>query len=195
MHTTVCYFDYETGGTEPHHPNIQIAAVAVRGGREVASFERKIQFDVDACQPEALEMNSYEPLAWQRESIPEKAATAAFVGFLRAHADTTLTSKRGRPYQVTLLGGHNIVRFDIPRLQAATGGAFIPACWWYPLDTLQRAIWYFNETNVRPPANYQLSTLAEYFGIPTEGAHDALADVRMCAALADQMASAMRKAA
>ncbi|MFT5130924.1 MAG: DNA polymerase III epsilon subunit-like protein [Rhodothermales bacterium] len=186
---TVVWFDFETGGLEPHHPSIQLAAVAVRGGVEVASFERKIQFREADSQAEALALNSYDPEQWRDAAVPEGDAIKDFIAFLRAHADTELVSARtGRPYNVALVGGHNVVGFDIPRLRAAAKGAFLPCCWWYPLDTYQRAIWHAQENGYRP-ANFQLSTLAEHFGIASEGAHDALADVRMCAALADALAA------
>lgn len=45
------YYDVETGGTEPQHPTIQLAAIAVDGGKELGAFEQKIQFDEAACDP------------------------------------------------------------------------------------------------------------------------------------------------
>lgn len=87
--------------------------------------------------------------------------------------------------------GTNIARFDIPRLERMierNGKPFFPGMLYWPRDTYMRAIWYFDEhPEMELPANYRLSTLAEYFGMPSEGAHDALADVRMCAALARRM--------
>jgi DNA polymerase III epsilon subunit-like protein len=47
-------------------------------------------------------------------------------------------------------------------------------------------MWYFDERGVTP-SDYKLETLCKYFGITTEGAHDALTDVRMCAALARRL--------
>jgi DNA polymerase III epsilon subunit-like protein len=49
------------------------------------------------------------------------------------------------------------------------------------LCTKQRALWLFDEDKtLTPPANFQLGTLCEYFGVelPPENAHDALFDVR-----------------
>jgi exonuclease I len=58
-------------------------------------------------------------------------------------------------------------------------------------DVLQRALFWFDEHPEAPkPANYKLATVAQAFGIPTDGAHDALADCR----LAWQVAKAMREA-
>lgn len=188
MTQTIVYFDLETGGLERKHPNIQIAAVAMRGSREVGWLDRKIRFDEHGCDPEALEINSYDPDTWERDAVSEAVATHDFLSFLRTHSDTELTSKRtGRPYRVAQLGGHNIATFDIPRLRDMAGRAFIPACWWYPLDTYHRAIWWFQERGGDMPADYKLTTLAEYFGIDAGDAHDALADVRMSAAIAEAM--------
>jgi DNA polymerase III epsilon subunit-like protein len=191
MKSTV-YFDLETGGLSEQQPNIQIAAVAVRDDREIESFERKIQFDEAICDAKALELNSYDSDVWAREAVLEAVALADFVDFLRRNADLELISKRGRPYTVASLGGHNVVSFDIPRLRTMAGTSFLPACWWYPLDTYHRAIWFFHEMDLPKPENFKLSTLADYFGIPTDDAHDALADVRMCAAVATRMESAVR---
>lgn len=185
--STVIYFDFETGGLKPEHPNIQIAAVAVLNGEEVDSFERKLEFNPAVCDRKALELNSYDVDVWAREAVPQKAGCNAFLGFLRKHADTTLTSARtGRPYDVALIGGHNVAAFDIPRLRDWAGPLFIPACWWYPLDTYQRAIWWFHERGERP-SDFKLATLAQHFGIDHSGAHDAFEDVRMCAALAQRL--------
>ena len=47
------------------------------------------------------------------------------------------------------------------------------------LDTLQRALWYFQENpEVAQPENHQLSTLAAYFGVEVGKAHDALDDCK-----------------
>lgn len=57
-------------------------------------------------------------------------------------------------------------------------------------DVLQRALWWFEETGAARPENLKLTTLAAYFGIPSDGAHDALADAR----LAFKVAEAIRNA-
>jgi DNA polymerase III epsilon subunit-like protein len=69
-----------------------------------------------------------------------------------------------------------------------SGDGYIPACWWYPLDTYQRAIWHFAERGLAAPENYRLPTLAAHFGLDPEGAHDALTDVRLSAGIAQAIA-------
>lgn len=92
-----------------------------------------------------------------------------------------LVSKRGTNYTAARLAGHNIVAFDGPRLRTmmdkALNGAFWPGCWWYPLDTYQRSIWWFTERGLPMPASFRIEALAQHFGIDASGAHDALADV------------------
>ena len=101
---------------------------------------------------------------------------------------TAISKKSGRPYETARMAGHNIVAFDIPRLRKMMDDAqvgFWPGCWFWPLDTYQRAIWHFQERGIPPPDNYQLQTLASHFDIPRQGAeHEALADVRLTAKLA-----------
>ena len=188
MKGTTVYFDLETGGIEERHPNIQIAAIAVRDGKETDAIEHKIHFDEAAADPEALVINHYDAAVWAAQAVTLDTAVRAFSGFCREHADLELISQRtGRPYSVARLAGHNVVSFDIPRLRRmfdATGDGYIPACWWYPLDTYQRAIWYFAERDVPAPENYRLPTLAAHFGLDAAGAHDALADVRLAAGIA-----------
>lgn len=188
MKGTTVYFDLETGGVEDNRPNIQIAAIAVRDGKEIDAIEHKIRFDEATADPEALAINHYDPAVWAAQAVTLDTAVRAFSGFCREHADLELIAQRsGRPYFVARLAGHNVVSFDIPRLRRmfdATGDGYIPACWWYPLDTYQRAIWYFAERDLAAPENYRLPTLATYFGLDADGAHEALADVRLAAGVA-----------
>ena len=190
-------FDLETGGVKPHHPNIQLAAIAIddETGAEVSSFERKIQFNEEDADPEALRINHYDRSVWVAEAQPESKVLALFVSWSRPYHSLEMKAKStGRPFNVGVLVGHNIVAFDFPRLQRAFGSGFLPFSFHTP-DTLQRAMFYFREhPELERPANLQLSTLCEYFGVSIEGAHDALADVRMCNALALAIAAAERGA-
>lgn len=191
MNGTTIFLDFETGGLTDAHPNIQLAAIAVKDWREVDVFEKKIFFDVKACDAEALLVNGYTAERWA--GAPFEADVASlFLQWLRPHADLTLISKRGTPYRTCRLAGHNIATFDGPRLRTMMdrhlAGVFWPGCWWYPLDTYQRAIWWFTERGLPMPANFQLQTLAAHFGIASQGtAHDALADVRTCAKVAKEL--------
>lgn len=178
-------FDIETAGLELHHPVIQFAAVALEDFEEVESIEVKIQFDIAKADPEALKLNSFDPKVWGDEALPEFLAVANVADFLIRNAHHEMKSKRtGRQYWVARLAGHNAAGFDGPRLQAMfkRHGAFLPA---HPqiLDTLQLALWKSRAAL----DSYKLSDLCKTFGIDSTGAHDALADVRMCAKLASYL--------
>ena len=187
------YADLETGGIEPAHPNIQIAAVAIdQDWRECGSFERKIKFDLTTADPEALKINHYSEAAWKDAGSPGLVA-AQFAEFAKPFACVKMMSKRtNNPYYVAKLAGHNIVTFDLPRIRAMFGTNFFPFSY-HTKDTLQRALWYFDEhPEVDRPESLKLSVLCSFFGIATDGAHEALSDVRMAAALARAIRDAER---
>lgn len=181
------FFDFETGGVLPSHPNIQLAAVAVNDDfAEMESYEAKIQFNESDADPEALKLNHYDRELWRERAIPTSDVVLTFSAFLKRHACIDMISKRtGKPYTVARLAGHNVVTFDVPRLQAMFGREFLPA---HPqaLDTLQLALWSMLGKDKRPKTN-RLSDLCEFFGIAIPDAHDALADVRGSIAIAREM--------
>lgn len=181
----IIVFDYETGGTLPKHPNIQLAAIAVdEQWNELDSFESKIAFDPAECETKALEINHYDAKAWE-DAPRSDEVFAKFSAFLSKHATMEQVSKRtGRPYTVARLAAYNFP-FDKERLWAMADGCFVPA---YPLglDILQRAMWYVLEHGLKVE-NHQLGTIAKALGIDAGGAHDALADVRISAQIAKKI--------
>jgi DNA polymerase III epsilon subunit-like protein len=189
---TLVFFDFETGGLEINHPNIQLAALAVSSDFvELESFETKLQFDVQVADPAALAMNNYDPDVWQKEAVPVEQAIDDFAAFLNRHKTVSMISKRtGRPYSVARLAGHN-VEFDKPRLRAMFGDRFLPA---HPqcLCTVNLALWFFHFADSPPPENYKLSTLCQYFDIEMASAHDALSDVKASARLAERISREWR---
>lgn len=188
MQKSTVYFDLETAGLSDHHPDIQLAAVAVDAEfKELASFEAKLLFDETKADREALELNHYDRGLWARDGVAPLVAVIRFSKFLEGYRDIQMISKRtGAPYGVARLAGHNADRFDGPRLQALfkKHERFLPAdprvrC------TCQLAMWFFDrQTAIKPPADFKLATLCNYFGIEIEAQHDALADVRMNVRLA-----------
>ena len=92
-------------------------------------------------------------------------------------------SKRGSPYYVAKLAGHNAASFDGPRLRRMfdEAGVFCPAEL-HVRDTLQLALWWHEKRSLTLKS-LRLTELCAAFQIPTDGAHDALTDVRLCAAL------------
>lgn len=182
---TTIYFDFETGGVLPSHPSIQLAAIAVddKTGNELAAFESKIHFEPLDCDIEALEKNTWgkESVKWEGAPMPEVVAKK-FAGFIKPFQCVPMVSKKsGKPYTVAKGAGYNAVSFDFPRLQQLFSGAFLPMGYQIR-DVMQRVLFYFDE-NGNPPEDMKLTTVCKHFGIEIDGAHDALADVRMTAAL------------
>jgi DNA polymerase-3 subunit epsilon len=176
------FFDLETGGLDPaKHPIIQIAAIAVDEAlEELAVFEAKIDFDMATADQEALLKNNYSREVWDRESRPAADVCDDLSNFLRRYSDVQMTSKAGKPYKVAQLIGHNADSFDGPFLQNwyKRLNQFMPAAF-RVLCTYQRAMHHFHEREDLPqPENFKVGSLAAYFGVPLENAHDALADCR-----------------
>ena len=175
------FFDLETGGPDPaRHSVIQFAGIAVHAEKldEVQRLEVKLDFDRYAADKEALEINSYNAATWERSQVPPWQAATTIGAFLKANADVAMTSKAGRPYRVAQLVGHNAQAFDWPflRLLFSRSLVFLPASF-RVLDTLQLALWHF-EGQPKRPKDFKLATLAEWFGVQHNEAHDALVDVR-----------------
>lgn len=176
------FFDLETGGFDPaKHPIIQIAAIAVDADlKELASFECKVDFDLDEADKEALLNNSYDREVWERDSITPNHACNELSKFLKQFADVQMISKAGRPYNVAQLIGHNADSFDGPFLQAwyRRLNQFMPAAF-RTLCTYQRALHHFHENpDIGKPESYKLGDLCKWFGLPLENAHDAMGDCR-----------------
>ena len=189
------FFDVETSGLEAHHAVIQLAAIVVddKTGAEVATFERKVKFNAALASLEALKINHYDPAVWAAEAEEPATVIAKFQAWAQPYFCIDMKSKSsGKPYKVGKLAGHNVVAFDLVRLRAMFGTRFFPFSY-HAKDTLQRALWFFDENpEIKRPESLKLSTLCAHFGIAVDGAHDALCDVRLSAALARAIAKAER---
>lgn len=184
---TTIFFDLETTGIGRQHTIIQFAAIAVDAKfRQLDELEVKIKFDPKKADPDALRVNGYTPEAW-KNALSVEDAQAEIMSFLREHADRELISKRGRPYRVATLAGHNS-SFDADHLFRFFEPDFVPADR-RVLCTMQLAMWYFFVDPERtPPRNFQLATLCEYFDIKVDDrAHDALGDVKRTVKLAQEL--------
>ena len=168
--------DIETGGLELHHPIIQIAAIVFRPntGDIVDEFQTKIQFDVADCDEEALKINHYTSEAWG-DAIPLQDAITALRDLFKKFAVLPRKSKKGWKYNVALACGYNS-RFDQERIfhRAKQFNIFLPVDPRF-LDVMQLAMWKMDLES------YKLEEIAKHFGIETEGAHDALVDVKITA--------------
>jgi len=182
--TKLVFFDLETAGLKNDPSIIQIAAIAIDEElKELESFEVKVQFDAKAGDSKSLDMNCFEPRVWKRFARPADEAALLFGDFLRRHATIRRISKKTRKsYHVAQLVAHNGVSFDGPLLRAwyRKLNLFLPASS-RVMCTLDRAQWFFFEQQSENlPANFQLRTLCDYFGISLskDEAHDAMHDVR-----------------
>ncbi len=183
MRQPVVFFDLETGGLDlDKHPVIQMAAIVVTDWREVLSFERKLEFDVECCEEEALEMNSYDPDTWAAEAIPPAQAVRELIATcIEPYRWMPARNPRsGKRWRNAMFAGHN-TGFDLERLLwlAKSVDEFV-AIDLKGLDTIQLALWRVMKLGAVPPEDFKLTTLCQKFGIDTQGAHDALTDVRLC---------------
>jgi DNA polymerase III alpha subunit (gram-positive type) len=182
----IVFFDLETSGTN-HKRNqiIQIAAIAVQGPHfeQIGEFERKLQFDMDRADPEALEINHYSPEAWAG-ALSQRDGLAAFNSWVKKFATVPRKAKKsGRTFYTVRMAGHNIIRFDMNFLREWYGTDFCPADYMC-LDTQQLAQWMDLECKWD---NYKLGNLCIIYGIDLENAHDALSDVKGNVSLARRM--------
>lgn len=185
----IVFLDLETGGLYMRHPVIQIGAVVVDAAwNELETFEAKVKFREEDADPEALAINHYDAKAWA-DAAPESVVVAAFADLLRRHRSVELISKRsGKPYKVARVAGHNVTTFDLDRLTAMfkRHEAFLAIDYKSVLDTRHGAVWMLWGQE-RQPKDFKLASLAEHFGIPVNGAHDALVDVRLSIAIARKL--------
>lgn len=195
--STCVFLDTETGGLRSDSPIIEIAAVAVdlHKWNEIETYEQKLQFDVAACEPEALSVNGYEPEAW-RNAVSEREFVAELQQFLNRYCCVSMISGRsGKPYSVARVGGHNVAHFDIDRISRAfrRQSVFFPIYFAGVLDTIHLASWYFVlNPSVAKPASYKLHDLAAYFDIRIFGReHTALTDVRTTIGVARSLVAAV----
>lgn len=198
----IVVLDIECGNFGRERPLIiQLAAIAVdRELREVELFAALVRFNERFASRRLLTKARYDRALWTSKARDKREVAIAFRQFLRRHATHDVVQD-GRVFQVARLAAHNGAEFDGPILRT-----------WYErmnlslpasrrvLCTLQLAEWFFllNQQH-SPPDDGKLSTLCQYFGIPLDDHHTALADVRatveLFRRLRDGLAVQSRKAA
>lgn len=194
--TTIVWIDTETSGLDPAVDEItQIAAIAEIDGRVLDRFETKIEFDLEAASPKALEINSYDAAVWKERAVPQIEGLAALCEWLVPFCDVRMTSKAGWPYQVARTAGHN-VRFDVEFLMASCKrhGLFLPLEGYRALDTLQLALWLVAAGLATQPPDFKLGTLLRHFMPRQEFGelHDAMADIEATRVLGRHMLGLFR---
>lgn len=103
-----------------------------------------------------------------KAGIPEKNAFEHYDSYIRKYSGTTSP----------VVGGQNIRGFDLPIYSRCCNKYNIPYRFYKreELDLLDFFSHWFMFAKT-PPKNYKLDTIRQKFGIPLEGAHDALVDV------------------
>ncbi len=181
------FFDIETSGINHDYPHYsyrkydvtQIAGAAFgHDGKIWGTFERKVRFDEETAQKEALEMTSYDPLVWAEQAITAPEAIFEWGQFLKRHTSIEKISKKGNPYRVARIAGHNIINFDLPFFNGwkkkYNENAWVPFDY-NVIDTRSMATVLQHE-GLHNPLSLKLSDLAAYYNVEID-AHDALGDV------------------
>ena len=213
----IVFYDTETTGTgtrlnedgkeyKVEEQIIQIAAAAFSTGptwQKLDAFERKLIFNVEQADPEALKINHYDPEVWAREAVPPAVAAADFAKFVDRYRSVHRVGKdSGKSYQVTRMAGHNVLGFDnewVEHWLRSSGHLFKGGKWfsgdiWGALDTRSSACeWELVTGDHTPNGSRRLEDLAAHFGIKY-AAHDALADVMANARVLKTMLDRMQAA-
>ncbi len=207
---TIIVYDLETGSKNPYKTQpIQIAAIAIDGRKlevlENSTFESLIRPHekaqasfLDEIEDEALKVNKKD-----RNEIA-KAPTldvvwSSFTAYCRR-----FNSTKNR-WKAPIRAGFNNLGFDDIILNRVAGGNFVydpkkqekgvygfgpwddnwRSCdLFHPIHSidLMKIAWYWLE-GVDGIEKFSLDSLREYFGMSTEGTHDALVDVKDTAEL------------
>lgn len=201
----VVIYDLETGGHDPFTTEpLEISAVAV----DIQTFTIKGTFgfdeennkriiikptDFSLVHDKALEKNGIK-----REDLEggldQGVAFKQFCDFCRLYAKTD--SKWDAPYSA----GYNIKGFDniiMSRLcqkygyvdSEGSAKLFHPS---HCFDLMDICRMWFHQTE-DGPSGYSLGSVCNFFGVSTDGAHEAMADVKMTALILKRMVEFQRK--
>ncbi len=158
----VVWLDIETGGRSHElHPILEIGAIRVDPSHKIVRdrFEMKISPAGKRVEPDAAAVNGYSETLWLGAALPH-VAFHAFLNWLPSSF---------------IVGGFN-VSFDIRFLKHHFNLHSVPEPGWRPnpLDPMHIAKNSLRRTGRVP--NVKLDTLCDYFGIPNDVSHRALAD-------------------
>jgi DNA polymerase III subunit epsilon len=196
----IVWFDLETGGLDPDkHQIIELAAVATNGEtfEEVGALHIRLQLVEGKYTKEALAINHYDPELW-KGALTAQEGLHEFCEFLREHATMEKEKKDGSGYyKVAMLGGHNILNFDIPFILAwkTRFKVWLPAGTWHGgvFDSLH-LVQAFRLVVGEDPASLKLKDCCDHFGIEglADMQHTALGDVRATVSLVRAITERLR---
>lgn len=161
------FLDLETSGRSPErHAILEIGFVVTdaRAERELSRWESRVALPAwAACEPIALEIAGYDPIAWLAAPPLEQALPAALARLPRRFT----------------LAAHN-APFDQGFVRAACRRLGLAEPGWRPraADTARLARALLVARGATPDA--RLATVCDHYGVSNAGAHGALADAERC---------------
>ena len=199
MKNNICVYDYETDGSNPATCEpVQLAACIIHPitldiieNSEFCIDMRPINIDDEDYYTSHLDTINWhaknygvtpeEIFSRWKGSIPQKDAWNQFTTYLKKYNKNQ--SNKGK-FSAPIRAGANISRFDdiiTTRLCERYDGLSKEGEQkiFHPRDTIdiKDLAFYWFENSADVPA-YNMDELRNYFGIPTEGGHDALKDVK-----------------
>lgn len=172
------FVDLETSGLDPEqHDIIQLSAKDVMSGD---TLDLLLNFKLSNASKEALRINNYDEERWAEKAVSQRRGYIEFHSFLSKHAKQQRRNRKtGELYNIAVLAGHNLEKFDMrflqnweARMKSLIAGR-LPmdyACY----DTLQLARWLLPDKL----EGYRLDDLISYFNIDMKRkSHDAQNDV------------------
>ncbi len=178
------FFDCETGGLHPQYSLLTLAAVAVDkhfeplfNGAAASSLYLQIRHPAYLVTPEALTINKIDLVHHSAIGTPLGDAQEKFERWLSnvcAHVGGKL-----------IPAGHN-VSFDLKFVweQLLPSDQWHKYCDYHTYDTMTMAAGLRAAGKIEAGRRLKLGALCEYFAIPLEDAHNAMADTRATIELA-----------
>lgn len=202
----ICVYDFETDSANPRTCNpVQLGAIIINP--RTLTVETDSEFNSGICPEDLLKdekqyiQDHSDTIAWHSrvqnctseqiiekwKSYPlEKDVYKNFKDYLLKYHTRT---KRQCKFSAPMKAGYNIIRFDniiIERLCKKYGDVEKSGdmTLFHPRDQIDAMMLVFNWfENLPDLKSYSMDTLRPYFGINSEGAHDALQDVKDTAEL------------
>lgn len=174
----IIVIDLETGGLDTETCEVvQLAAKAYdwRTLRplpdgEFNSYAKPL--DLNNLSPQAMAINKI-PLETLEKAPDLKSVFTQYVKFIQKY------NPKGDDFMAPAVGGKNIKSFDLPIINRllnkyAKGELLFNRK--YVFDLEDELMWWFENSEILP--NHGMDSVRKAFGLSTEGAHDALVDVR-----------------
>lgn len=160
----LCWVDVETTGLDAEHNEvIEIAIIRIEPDGQETEYHRKLKMErPENAHPKALKVNGYTEEAW----FGAKTQSEVWNEIVRFGF-----------FKDAIVAGQN-VRFDTGFITASLNRHVEnpPRIDYHLLDTCVLALHYLTQYGI---SSVSLVPTCEFLGIPTDGAHTALADVRM----------------